>query len=225
MSTNDYYELIGGILYHTPVDETNALINSKEFKEAKYIADSLLKKSIRNRHVKNIIEMTTEHIRNYMNSPLVDFLYYNVVSYMWWESVAAHNNDLIVIKYFHEHTDISKSRYSEALGVAAKRGYLDIMKYLVDTCGADVNHKYNYALRNAASYGQFEVVKYLVEVHHVDVNIGNITKPLGNAISKRYIDIVKYLVDHGAIITNIDMMYAQRRFNDDVIRYLQERRV
>jgi ankyrin repeat protein len=81
--------------------------------------------------------------------------------------------DFDKVKYFVKEKNFGKDHIyeSDALQLAAKYGYLDIVKYLVEQ-GADVNwidHDGSFALILSTKYGHFDVVKYLVE-HGSDIN-------------------------------------------------------
>ncbi|EPT02761.1 hypothetical protein FOMPIDRAFT_1059042 [Fomitopsis schrenkii] len=88
-----------------------------------------------------------------------------------------------------------------ALHAASSRGYLDIVKWLVEDCGAipDIEDREGEtALHKAALHGHLHVVKYLVpdeaDVHSQDADGWT---ALHNACSKGYLDIVKYLCEEG----------------------------
>ncbi|GJE84451.1 ankyrin unc44 [Phanerochaete sordida] len=88
-----------------------------------------------------------------------------------------------------------------ALHAASSRGYLDIVKWLVEECGAipDIEDKEGEtALHKAALHGHKSVITYLIpgkaDVHTRD-NDG--WTALHNACSKGYLDIVRYLCEQG----------------------------
>ena len=61
-----------------------------------------------------------------------------------------------------------------ALHSAASRGHLEVVKYLLEKGGAEVNEKTNdgwTTLHYAARYGHLEVVKYLLEKGGTEVNV------------------------------------------------------
>ena len=58
------------------------------------------------------------------------------------------------------------------INLASREGSIDIVKYLYETCHADVESKDDEGLtpiNNASSEGYLEVVKYLYETCHADV--------------------------------------------------------
>ncbi|KAJ2920154.1 hypothetical protein MD484_g376, partial [Candolleomyces efflorescens] len=86
------------------------------------------------------------------------------------------------------------------LHAAASRGYLEIVKWLVDHCGAmpDVEDREGEtALHKAALNGHIEVLKYLLpdkaDVHARDADGWT---ALHNAASKGYLDIVMWLCEN-----------------------------
>ena len=97
-----------------------------------------------------------------------------------------------------------KSAYEEdvLIMLAIRNGHLEIVKYLVEEKGFDINATYmdeNIFLTKAIEDGQLEIVKYLVE-NGVDINAkdkdGKTT--LIKVVENRNLEIVKYLVDNGA---------------------------
>jgi ankyrin repeat protein len=66
-----------------------------------------------------------------------------------------------VIEALERGAEIS-AEDEKALILAARNGYLDIVKYLVES-GADISANGDEALRDAAANGHLDVVKYLVE--------------------------------------------------------------
>jgi ankyrin repeat protein len=87
------------------------------------------------------------------------------------------------------------------LHVAADRGYLRIVKFLLKH-GANPNMKNDYGntpLHDAAAFGHREVVKLLLE-HGANPNIRDNDgyTPLHYAVGFCYVDVVRVLLDHGA---------------------------
>lgn len=91
-----------------------------------------------------------------------------------------------------------------ALHTAAKNGYLDFVKYLIEA-GANVNQKdgrLKVALHLASSGGHLDVVKALVEAGSCLDDIDKLGRsPLIWATAGRYVDVVQFLLTAGASIT------------------------
>jgi ankyrin repeat protein len=107
-----------------------------------------------------------------------------------------------------------------ALKTASDVGNLEIVKYLVETLGTNINVLQD-SLENAIRGNHFEVVKYLVE-HGADIH-ENDEAALNSASLNGYLDIVKYLVEHGANIHGQEddaLINASARGHLDVVKYL-----
>ncbi|CCM04833.1 uncharacterized protein FIBRA_07026 [Fibroporia radiculosa] len=95
-----------------------------------------------------------------------------------------------------------------ALHVASSRGYLDIIKWLVEDCGAmpDIEDREGEtALHKAALNGHLHVMRFLLpdraEVHAQDADGWT---ALHNACSKGYLDIVRWLCEEGGASAQVD---------------------
>lgn len=95
---------------------------------------------------------------------------------------------------------LDKSKY---LFKAARRGYLEVFKYLASRLNIDIHQDKDTALIYASMNGHLDVVEYLVE-HGANVNtIGYFARhyiPLVVASQHGHLHIVQYLLDHGANI-------------------------
>lgn len=88
------------------------------------------------------------------------------------------------------------------LHIAAKQGYLDIVKLLSQENNADINAETTSGmtpLNIAVSKGHLNLVKYLIEELKVDYEEDEILK---YAISSGQLNIVKYLIEHRKIDIN-----------------------
>ena len=105
---------------------------------------------------------------------------------------------------------ICKEDACSALFTACKKGNLEIVEYLVETCGADIEQKGIYEVPDdrtnhivsplwcAAVSGRLEIVKYLVR-KGANVNVLSDTgsTPVRSACFMTHFDIVQFLVEHG----------------------------
>ena len=118
-----------------------------------------------------------------------------------------------------------------SLRMAAKKGYLDIVKYLIEA-DADVNlqdKKGDLALIMAANQGHIDTVRYLIEAN-ASVNMQNEegATALLLAAQNGHMDIVKCLIQ---LNSNVNMqskdgytalIVAAQKGNMDIVRYLIE---
>ena len=123
---------------------------------------------------------------------------------------------------------------SDALLQAIKQCNIEVAKYLIKDCNANVETKDSNGrtpIYFASQAGFLEIIKYLVEQHHVDTNIkdkyGN--TPLNVASYKGHLDVVKYLVENCHANVEISdsngwtpLNYASYNGNIEVISYLYE---
>jgi len=220
MSTNDRYELIGGILYHTPVDDTTEQIQSANFVKAKEIGELILTLELKD--VRTLVKNLGVKIRNYMNSPIVDFMYKHKKEYFRWICIASEEGQLNMIKYITEpqRSDINMD-YNDALQMAARHGHIEIVKHLINIDVSIIN--YNYALRYASERGHLEVVKYLngqKAITPMDRNTA-----FRCASFRGQLDVVKYLHERGADIHAIQesaLRNACYYGHLEVVKYLVE---
>jgi ankyrin repeat protein len=99
---------------------------------------------------------------------------------------------------------------------AASRGYLEILKYLIEEIHIDVNQQdfegnsiFMHAMQsNMINQDMtFEIIRYLIEIHKVNVNLPDVnqTGPLLVTFQKELFPIAKYLILHSnADVHHID---------------------
>ncbi len=134
---------------------------------------------------------------------------------------AVYNGFLDVIKYLVEKgVDISGDKGNDILLIAARRGKLNVVKYLLENnIGTNIIDE---AFSNAAKGGHLEVLKYLVE-NGAEFRVDRET--ISYAVEGGNLDTLKYLVENG---TNIDKLMfgsisiAIRRDHLDVLKYIME---
>ncbi|KAH9940598.1 hypothetical protein B0H21DRAFT_794571 [Amylocystis lapponica] len=108
--------------------------------------------------------------------------------------------------------DASSRTGLTALHAASSRGYLDIVKWLVEECGAmpDIEDKEGEtALHKAALHGHLHIVQYLLpERADVLARDADGWTALHNACSKGYLDIVRWLCESGGAAVEVDGIRA-----------------
>ncbi|XP_026827953.1 protein fem-1 homolog A isoform X2 [Ooceraea biroi] len=119
-------------------------------------------------------------------------------------------------KYKQEERKEIVSRMKDGcapLFIACKRGHVDIVEYLIQTCDADIEQRGKYEVPDdrsvhcvtplwcAAVSGNLEVIKCLIS-HGADINAvsDSGSTPVRSACFMTHMDIVSYLVEKGADI-------------------------
>ncbi len=118
----------------------------------------------------------------------------DIIDHIVFEIFAADGN-LNAVQQLCMATNVDKD---DALHWAARRGHLNIIKYLV-FMGADIHDDNECALRYACAYGHLEVVKYLVSIG-ADININSKWPALFYASEHMQEEIIRYLISIGANI-------------------------
>ena len=134
---------------------------------------------------------------------------------------AAQKGYLDIVKYLIEH-GANININEQTICCALERGHFDVVEYLIEH-GANIHAGYDYALRHASEYGHLEIVKYLVE-HGADIHTYD-DYALRAASTYGFFEIVKYLVEQGADIHTLDdsaLRWASVHGYFDTVRYLVE---
>ncbi|XP_028413606.1 uncharacterized protein LOC114536444 [Dendronephthya gigantea] len=149
--------------------------------------------------------------------------------------VATKHGLLDLVKCFVEHaTEWSFQEVCVALHSAIESRSLEIVKYFVDDCGADIYCKDESGktpLHHAVAIGAMDIIKYLVEQCGADVNAkdANGKTVLDIAVTNKLLNIVKYLVEKGVDVNAkrpdrwpaVSAAIASGKL--DIVRYLFER--
>ena len=148
--------------------------------------------------------------------------------------IAAANSHLQIVKYLVEkqYVDVNIKGYEDKtpLHYACQSDHLQIVEYLISK-SANVNAKDfsgDYAIHYAARYGSVLTVQYLIEKRNVfqDIQGYEGRTPLHYACLNDHLDIVKYLISHGAIIDAVNMNkwtplhFASSYNKKDIVKYL-----
>jgi len=116
-------------------------------------------------------------------------------------------NEIELLNYLIEHhlniNSMDDHRYTPFL-YAIKCNNLDMMKFLISN-GADIRSINDETIKSIIHQDQLEILEFLIE-NHLDIN--DINKfpelPLKHAIKEGKIDIIVYLINHGA---NLQFLY------------------
>ena len=135
---------------------------------------------------------------------------------------AAKYGYLDIVKYLVEHGANIHDSDYDTVCCASKYGHLEIVEYLVEH-GANIYAWDDYPLRWASYNGHLDVVKYLVE-QGSNIHTGH-DFALREASSSGHLDVVKYLIEQGANIHAQDdeaLFSASKYGHLDVVKYLVE---
>ncbi len=134
-------------------------------------------------------------------------------------TIMAANGNIRGVKLLIEKgADVYIFSDSTPLIEASMKGYLDVVKYLVEEKHVDIHVWNDEALFRAAASGHLDVVKYLVENGAVVDAAGS---PLNQAVVDGHLDVVKYLVEHGANISKLTLRLAGDWGHLDILEYLK----
>jgi ankyrin repeat protein len=128
-----------------------------------------------------------------------------------------------IVKYLVDKGANIHAYDENSLILASDGGHLDVVKYLVDN-GADVNAGYGDALIYASRNGHLDVVKYLAEMG-ADIHAEH-DSALSFASGEGHLDVVKFLVERGADVNTAEgypLKAAKERGHTDVVKFLQDK--
>jgi Ankyrin repeats (3 copies)/Ankyrin repeat len=161
---------------------------------------------------------------------------YGIKNLQWIKSAALRQGFLEIIQYLLCHVDneaIDKKVYT-ALHCASYNGYLDLVRFLVesDYLYAEAKNRYGLtALHCASRKDHLVVVQYLIEAQHVsaDTRCKNGWTALHFACHEGFLHTVRYLIEEGGVNTEIKTTLGLTandlgRKHDSVKEYLEERR-
>ncbi len=135
--------------------------------------------------------------------------------------LAASKGYLYIVKYFVEEKGVNPSiRDDQALILASENGHLDVVDYLVQN-RTNINARNGKPLYGASIFGHLDVVDFLLK-NGANINKG---QALIYAAGKGYLDIVKLLHSYGADLNSQDglaLLYAISNDKNDMVKYLVE---
>ncbi len=122
-----------------------------------------------------------------------------------------------IIYYAFENCDNAKACRSSYIIDNIKYGNLEMIKFLMEKRQQRFN---NYTKRQmlltACNYDKYEIVKYFIQDNFFDID--NINYAIGGYIQN--LEIIKYLIVHGANINNCSMIEYIKKDNYDIVKYL-----
>jgi len=135
--------------------------------------------------------------------------------------LAAYKGYLNVVKYLIGQGADIHACNDDPLIRASENGHLEVIKYLVEQ-GADIYAYDNYALQLAAYNGYLNVVKYLVE-KGADIYTDH-ELALRWSAKNGHIEVVKYLIEQGTNVhadNDLALRWAEENGHLEVVEYLE----
>jgi len=97
-------------------------------------------------------------------------------------------------------------------------GRLDILQY-IEANGGDLSIFHNMCLRTAVLNGQLDILKYLISKYPTMIDA--VLKIIFTSHCDKQLDMVEFLVNHGAVITNMEYLHLAVEYNNfDMVKYL-----
>ena len=125
-------------------------------------------------------------------------------SYRGFVEASTYNDYDILMELFPKLDAVTddhwKELLNEALGIAAEKGHLKILKAILERGGDPNRMSSGYpAFVQSAINGHLECLKLMAEEHEADIDVqdANGFTSLIHAVDKRHTDVVQYLIDCG----------------------------
>jgi len=131
---------------------------------------------------------------------------------------ATYNNDLITIENILKNNKFSISYINECMNIAAKKGYLDLMRYFIEQCNANIYNKDGLCLELAVKENHIDIVYYLFNRGKYIINSCNNALPF--ACAKGYVEIVQKFIENDRNCINKALNHACQEGQIDLIKYL-----
>jgi len=131
---------------------------------------------------------------------------------------ATYQNDLTTIEYVLNANRFPNYFINECMGIAAKKGYLNLVRYFVEQRGANVKSGGSHCLRLAAKEGHPDIVRYLIER-------GSDTHTYADAALQwscinGHLEVVKILLENNISLVNRALKCACKGGQLELIKYL-----
>lgn len=139
--------------------------------------------------------------------------------------------DMLMLKLFSGRTlGQNDQRFLNTLAFSMiSKGYLPMVKYLIEEHGFDIHRDSDRAIMEAAGYGHLDLVKYLISkganIRSYVPGLRNNERPLLAAIRHGHLDVAKYLVSVGSNIRDEDgfvLIEAIDFSRPEIAKYLVE---
>ncbi len=189
---------LGGL--HVLPDETTEDIQEFGlFADALKLKESLLKARTPEEYGFVFRSFEMKHLSkllNYINSPIIDFMYIHENSRNVKELViiAAKQGNLPMIKYLLDKNTFIDFYARAAFYEACENGHLDITRYLVEKCPS-IEKEFIRAVRGASRNGHLAIVKYLVDQGACVKD--DFDRVFIDVAEKGHLEMIKYLVEQG----------------------------
>lgn len=129
--------------------------------------------------------------------------------------------DISNLLLYHVHIMNYISPYGAHIGMydAAKDGYMDVTNFIIHNIG---NIYWFQGFLGASEGGNLTIINYMLEQKlESKNNINPWNMGLYHACLGGHIEVVKFMIDHGASNINAGIIVAQKHNHTEVIKFLQ----
>ena len=201
------------------------ICEKQNVKLLKYVCDRItcdhvdvqraIEKNVKNNNMKNVILLLNKYCNNIMMIGAVlrmnaKYGHVNIIKYLIKRGADVHeyDNEALQTSFMYNHLDVAKVLVNNGadvntnmgfpLRICVRRGWIEMIKYFVEQCGADViNCGWNCDINDAVTNGHEKIVMYLLN-KGIDAKVIS-REALWHCIKKGYIDMAKNLIKQAGV--------------------------
>jgi ankyrin repeat protein len=131
----------------------------------------------------------------------------NFIDALQWSARYGHAK---IVEYIVERVNADNLDINDAIRIAIKNGFLEIVKYLLHT-----GDELNIYLWSSVKYGHLEIIKYLLDIGARDIN-----GALRISVENGNLDIIQLLLERGANDFSYALQLSASYNHIDIVRFL-----